>query len=86
MRYRPLSGQGAVVSAVSLRLRAGAHHDVDALLGARFMRGARLHGYSRVRTAGNHVYNLLFSLAGRRRLHDLGATDHDLRRALRRIA
>ncbi|MBJ7472249.1 MAG: glycosyltransferase family 2 protein [Solirubrobacteraceae bacterium] len=46
---------------------------VDALLGARFQRGATLQGYSRVRTAGNHVYNLLFSAAGRRRFHDLGS-------------
>ena len=54
-------------------LRAGAHRSVDALLGARFMRGSRLRGYSRVRTAGNHAYNLIFSLAARHRLHDLGS-------------
>ncbi len=54
-------------------LRAGAHRELDALLGARFQRGARLRGYSRVRTAGNHAYNLLFSAAGRRRFHDLGS-------------
>ena len=54
-------------------LRAGAHRSVDALLGARFMRGSRLMGYSRVRTVGNHAYNLIFSAAARRRLHDLGS-------------
>jgi dolichol-phosphate mannosyltransferase len=54
-------------------LRAGAHERVDAMLGARFMRGSRLLGYSKVRTAGNHVYNLIFSAASRRRLHDLGS-------------
>jgi dolichol-phosphate mannosyltransferase len=54
-------------------LEAGAHRSLDALLGARFMRGSRLEGYSRVRTAGNHVYNLLFSAASRRRLRDLGS-------------
>jgi dolichol-phosphate mannosyltransferase len=54
-------------------LRTGAHEQVDALLGARFMRGSRLVGYSRVRTLGNHAYNWVFSLAGRRRLHDLGS-------------
>ena len=63
----------ARVDDVVPRLRAGVHRDVDALLGARFQRGARLEGYSRVRTLGNHAYNLLFSLAGRRRLHDLGS-------------
>ncbi|MFT4034542.1 MAG: glycosyltransferase family 2 protein [Patulibacter sp.] len=46
---------------------------LDALLGARFQRGATLQGYSRVRTLGNHLYNLLFSAAGRRRFHDLGS-------------
>jgi len=64
--------QAAVDDAVP-RLRAGRHADVDALLGARFMRGASLQVYSPVRTLGNHAYNVLFSLAGRRRLHDLGS-------------
>ena len=54
-------------------LRAGAHGGLDALLGARFARGATLQGYSRVRTVGNHVYNALFSLASRRRFFDLGS-------------
>lgn len=54
-------------------LRSGAHRDMDALLGARFMRGSRLLGYSRVRTLGNHAYNLLFSAATRNRLRDLGS-------------
>lgn len=54
-------------------LRRDEHRELDALLGARFQRGARLSGYSRVRTIGNHAYNLLFSLAGRKRFHDLGS-------------
>ncbi len=54
-------------------LRSGAHQPFDAVLGARFMSGSRLEGYSRVRTIGNHVYNGIFSAAGRRRLHDLGS-------------
>lgn len=54
-------------------LESGRYHGLDALLGARFQRGATLQGYSPVRTAGNHVYNLLFSAAGRRRFHDLGS-------------
>jgi len=52
-------------------LRSGGHLALDAVLGARFMRGARLHGYSKVRTYGNHVYNAVFSAAGRRRKRDL---------------
>lgn len=54
-------------------LRSGAHRSADAVLGARFMRGSRLMGYSRVRTLGNHAYNLIFSAAARHRLHDLGS-------------
>lgn len=54
-------------------LERGAHLDVDCLLGARFMSGSRLKGYSWVRTFGNHVYNKLFSLAALRYIHDLGS-------------
>lgn len=54
-------------------LRAGEHLGVDSLLGSRFMRGSRLNGYSRFRTLGNHVFNLLFTAASRRRVHDLGS-------------
>lgn len=51
----------------------GTHHRLDALLGARFMPGATLQGYSRLRTAANHVFNLIFSGIARHRLHDLGS-------------
>jgi glycosyltransferase involved in cell wall biosynthesis len=54
-------------------LECGAHLDVDCLLGARFMRGSKLKGYSMVRSIGNHVYNKLFSLAALRNIHDLGS-------------
>lgn len=55
------------------QLEAGAHQDVDCLLGARFMRGSQLKGYSWFRTFGNHVYNTLFSLVALRAIHDLGS-------------
>lgn len=54
-------------------LRDGAHRQVDCLLGARFMSGSRLKGYSRLRTLGNHVFNLLYSLASGARIYDLGS-------------
>lgn len=54
-------------------LESGLHEDVDCLLGARFMRGSRLKGYSRIRTFGNIFYNKLFSLAALRNIHDLGS-------------
>ncbi|MDB5820804.1 MAG: glycosyltransferase family 2 protein [Rhizobacter sp.] len=55
------------------QLEAGAHREVDCLLGARFMPGSRLIGYSWLRTHGNRVYNALFSLVTLRRIHDLGS-------------
>ena len=55
------------------QLEAGAHLDVDCLLGARFMRGSRLMGYSWLRTFGNRVYNILFSIVAGRAIHDLGS-------------
>lgn len=54
-------------------LRSGEYRQWDQLLGSRFMRGASLKGYSRFRTFGNYVYNWIFSIAARRRLHDLGS-------------
>jgi glycosyltransferase involved in cell wall biosynthesis len=55
------------------QLEAGAHLQADCLLGARFMPGSRLIGYSRLRTFGNRVYNQLFSLAALRTVYDLGS-------------
>jgi glycosyltransferase involved in cell wall biosynthesis len=49
------------------------HLHVDCLLGARFMTGSKLQGYSLLRTLGNRLFNLLFSLATGRRLYDLGS-------------
>jgi glycosyltransferase involved in cell wall biosynthesis len=45
----------------------------DCVLGARFMRGSRLIGYSAFRTFGNIVYDFLFALAIRQRVFDLGS-------------
>ena len=55
------------------KLACGAHTQVDCLLGARFMRGSALQGYSPLRAFGNRVYNALFSVAVGRRVHDLGS-------------
>jgi len=55
------------------QLEAGTHLDVDCLLGARFMRGSQLKGYSWFRTFGNRVYNGLFSLVTQRTIYDLGS-------------
>lgn len=45
----------------------------DCVLGARFMRGSRLIGYSPVRTLGNVVYNFLFAYVLKSRIYDLGS-------------
>ncbi len=64
--------QGSLADIVPL-LVAGEHVLVDALLGARFQPGARLQGYSLLRTVANRVFNLVFSAVAGRRLYDLGS-------------
>jgi len=54
-------------------LEAGAHLELDCLLGARFHPDSSLPGYSAFRTAGNHVFNWLFSMVTGTRLYDLGS-------------
>lgn len=54
-------------------LERGEHRQLDALLGARFMPGATLQGYSPLRTVANHAFNLIFSGVARRRFYDLGS-------------
>jgi glycosyltransferase involved in cell wall biosynthesis len=45
----------------------------DCFLGARFMKGSKLQGYSAFRTFGNRVYNMLFSIGVGRKIYDLGS-------------
>ena len=45
----------------------------DCVLGARFMRGSRLKGYSAFRTFGNIVYDFIFAFITKRRIFDLGS-------------
>jgi len=54
-------------------LSSGIPSDVDCLLGSRFMQGSQLKGYSKFRTFGNVIYNLLFSVVTLRRVQDLGS-------------
>ena len=64
--------QGSIKDLIP-HLKAGAHREVDCLLGARFMKGSRLKGYSPFRTFGNHVFNRIYSVAAGRLIHDLGS-------------
>lgn len=49
------------------------YKEYDCCLGARFMKGSKLQGYSKFRTFGNIVYNVLFSIVVRKRVYDLGS-------------
>ena len=46
---------------------------IDAVLGARFMKGSRLRGYSWQRIYGNKILNLAYSVIMFRRVKDLGS-------------
>lgn len=61
------------VSNLLPHLKSRAYADYDSFLGARFMKGSRLQGYSAFRTFGNRVYDLLFSLGAGRMVYDLGS-------------
>lgn len=54
-------------------LKRGIHRYYDCVLGARFMRGSKLEGYSGFRTFGNVVYNFLFAAVVQQRIFDLGS-------------
>ena len=54
-------------------LKTKEYSNYDSFLGARFMKGSKLQGYSKFRTFGNHVYNLFFSVGAGRMVYDLGS-------------
>ncbi|MEM9437575.1 MAG: glycosyltransferase family 2 protein [Pseudomonadota bacterium] len=64
--------QGSILDLIP-HLKAGAHEDVSFLMGARFMPGSRLEGYSTLRTLANRVFNVIFSTVSGTRLFDLGS-------------
>ena len=45
----------------------------DCMLGSRFMKGSKLQGYSKFRTFGNRVYNIIFSCFLFKKISDLGS-------------
>lgn len=54
-------------------LKRGIYKSYDCVLGARFMRGSHLVGYSRLRTLGNIVFDFIYAAGSRQRVFDLGA-------------
>jgi glycosyltransferase involved in cell wall biosynthesis len=73
--------QGRIADVLPL-LASGDHRNHDACLGARFMPGARIEGYSLFRRIGNRVFNLIFSAVLRRRVADLGSGLNVFRRSV----
>lgn len=54
-------------------LKERTYRDYDCCLGARFMKGSTLEGYSKFRTFGNRVYNLIFAILTQQTVYDLGS-------------
>lgn len=54
-------------------LKSREYEKYDCFLGARFMKGSKLQGYSKFRTFGNRVYNALFSIGCGYKVYDLGS-------------
>ncbi|MCR4738658.1 MAG: glycosyltransferase family 2 protein [Lachnospiraceae bacterium] len=54
-------------------LRTGYYKKHDCILGARFMKGSRLKGYSAFRTFGNYIFDFLFAFVVRKKIYDLGS-------------
>jgi len=54
-------------------LKSREYENYDCFLGARFMRGSKLQGYSAFRTFGNRVYDFLFTLGCGYKVYDLGS-------------
>ena len=54
-------------------LKDRTYKNYDCCLGGRFVKGSRLVGYSKFRTFGNRVFNIIFSIATGKRIYDLGA-------------
>ena len=64
--------QGSIADFIPV-LAKGYYRKHDCVLGARFMPGSKLEGYSAFRTFGNIVYNFIFAFVLRRRIYDLGS-------------
>lgn len=64
--------QGQIVDFLPI-LKNLEYRKYDCCLGSRFMKGSKLEGYSKFRTFGNIVYNLLFSIGTGQKIYDLGS-------------
>lgn len=49
------------------------YKNYDCILGSRFEKGSKLIGYSKFRTFGNRIFNIIFSFSIKKRVSDLGS-------------
>ena len=61
------------ISNILPNLKNKKYRKYDCFLGARFMKGSKLQGYSKFRTFGNIVYDWLFSIGCGYKVYDLGS-------------
>lgn len=64
--------QGSISDLLPI-LRGKKYRTLDCCLGGRFLPKSKLVGYSKFRTFGNHVFNIIFSVSVGRKIYDLGA-------------
>ncbi len=64
--------QGRIGDFIPL-IRSGEYKRHDCCLGARFMKGSQLKGYSRLRVCGNYGFNWMFSAVVHKKIKDLGS-------------
>jgi hypothetical protein len=64
--------QGSIADFIPL-LKEDKQKEYDCILGARFMKGSSLFGYSQIRIWGNYLFNYLFSLVVGTKVYDLGS-------------
>lgn len=64
--------QGSVKDFIPL-MKGGGYMNHDCCLGARFMKGSQLSGYSKVRIWGNYGFNWIFSAVTHKSIKDLGS-------------
>ncbi|WP_455541851.1 glycosyltransferase family 2 protein [Intestinibacter sp.] len=64
--------QGDIGDLLSI-LKNKTYRNYDCCLGARFKKGSKLKGYSKFRTFGNIVYNMVFSVLLWKPIYDLGS-------------
>lgn len=64
--------QGSIADLLPV-IKSRKHINYDCCLGGRFLKDSKLPGYSKFRTFGNRVFNIIFSISIGKKVSDLGA-------------